>query len=39
LAIIAAIAQLLEVDPVALSADLLPSIRELVTTGFLSPLT
>ncbi|MHC5795701.1 DUF7059 domain-containing protein [Lacisediminihabitans sp. FW035] len=38
-AIVAAIAQLLEVDEVALSADLLPSIRELVTTGFLRPLT
>ena len=37
-AIIAAIAQLLEVDAGALSADLLPSIRELVTTGFLRPL-
>ena len=37
-AIIAAIAQLLEVDAAALSADLLPSIRELVTTGFLRPL-
>ena len=38
-AIIAAIAQLLEVDVAALSAELLPSIRELVTTGFLRPLT
>ena len=38
-AIIAAIAQLLEVDAAALSAELLPSIRELVTTGFLRPLT
>ena len=38
-AIIAAIAQLLEVDVAALSADLLPSIRELVTTGFLRPLS
>ncbi len=38
-AIIAAIAQLLEVDTPALSADLLPSIRELVTTGFLRPLS
>ena len=38
-AIIAAIAQLLEVDAGALSADLLPSIRELVTTGFLRPVT
>jgi methylase of polypeptide subunit release factors len=37
-AIVAAIAQLLEVDEGALSADLLPSIRELVTTGFLRPL-
>lgn len=37
-AIIAAIAQLLEVDTAALSTDLLPSIRELVTTGFLRPL-
>jgi len=37
-AIIAAIAQLLEVDAAELSADLLPSIRELVTTGFLRPL-
>ena len=37
-AIIAAIAQLLEVEEAALSADLLPSIRELVTTGFLRPL-
>ena len=36
-AIVAAIAQLLEVDAAALSADLLPSIRELVTTGFLRP--
>ena len=36
-AIIAAIAQLLEVDVAALSAELLPSIRELVTTGFLRP--
>ncbi|MBC7402431.1 MAG: methyltransferase [Microbacteriaceae bacterium] len=38
-AIIAAIAQLLEADAVALSAELLPSIRELVTTGFLRPVT
>jgi methylase of polypeptide subunit release factors len=38
-AIIAAIAQLLEVDAVALSTDLLPSIRELVTTGFLRSLS
>ena len=38
-AIIAAIAQLLEVDTAALSTDLLPSIRELVTTGFLRPLS
>jgi methylase of polypeptide subunit release factors len=38
-AIAAAIAQLLDVDEVALSADLMPSIRELVTTGFLRPLT
>ena len=38
-AIIAAIAQLLEADVAALSADLLPSIRELVTTGFLRPLS
>lgn len=30
-----AIAQLLEVDPVALRADLLPRVRELVMTGFL----
>jgi methylase of polypeptide subunit release factors len=37
-AIVAAIAQLLEVDEGALSADLSPSIRELVTTGFLRPL-
>ncbi len=37
-AIIAAIAQLLEVDEAALSAELMPSIRELVTTGFLRPL-
>jgi hypothetical protein len=34
-AIVAAIAQLLEVDAVALAAELLPSIRELVTCGFL----
>lgn len=34
-AIVAAIAQLLEVDGPALSAQLLPSIRELVLTGFL----
>ncbi|CAN5509480.1 methyltransferase [soil metagenome] len=38
-AIVDAIAQLLEVDEAALSADLLSSIRELVTTGFLRPLT
>lgn len=37
-AIVAAIAQLLEVDAAALSAELLPSIRELVTTGFLRPV-
>jgi methylase of polypeptide subunit release factors len=34
-AIIAAIADLLEVDEAALSADLMPAIRELVVTGFL----
>ena len=34
-AIIAAIAELLEVDELLLSAELMPSIRELVTTGFL----
>jgi methylase of polypeptide subunit release factors len=37
-AIIAAIAQLLEVDAAALSSELLSGIRELVTTGFLRPL-
>lgn len=36
-AIIAAIAQLLEVDESALTTSLMPSIRELVTTGFLRP--
>ncbi|WP_354568326.1 methyltransferase [Glaciihabitans sp. UYNi722] len=35
-AIIAAIAQLLEADESALSAELLPSIRELIETGFLA---
>ncbi|MFG6402569.1 methyltransferase [Microbacterium sp. P04] len=34
-ALIDAIAQLLEVDPVLLRADLLPRVRELVFTGFL----
>lgn len=34
--LIAAIAQLLEVDPAALRADLLPRVRELVFTGFLA---
>ena len=38
-AIIAAIAQLLDVDTAGLTADLLPSIRELVTTGFLRLLS
>jgi len=38
-AIIAAIAQLLDVDAAGLTADLLPSIRELVTTGFLRLLS
>jgi methylase of polypeptide subunit release factors len=36
-AIIAAIAQLLEVEATALSARLLPSIRELLISGFLRP--
>jgi hypothetical protein len=35
-AIVAAIAQLLDVDAAALGAELLPRIRELVITGFLS---
>jgi methylase of polypeptide subunit release factors len=35
-AIIAAIAQLLEVDELALGDELLPSIRELIETGFLA---
>jgi hypothetical protein len=34
-ALIDAIAQLLEVDPVALRADLIPRVRELLFTGFL----
>ncbi|QAY59694.1 methyltransferase domain-containing protein [Microbacterium protaetiae] len=34
--LIAAIAQLLEVDPAALRAELLPRVRELVFTGFLA---
>jgi len=34
-ALVAAIAELLEVDPAALAADLLPRVRELVFTGFL----
>jgi methylase of polypeptide subunit release factors len=33
--LVAAIADLLEVDPDALAADLLPRVRELVVTGFL----
>ncbi|MET0975519.1 MAG: PqqD family peptide modification chaperone, partial [Leifsonia sp.] len=36
-AICAALAQLLEVDETALSADLLPAVRELVLDGVLSP--
>ncbi|MFD3444151.1 methyltransferase [Microbacteriaceae bacterium 4G12] len=36
-AIIAAVAQLLEVDPADLQADLLPRMRDLVADGFLRP--
>lgn len=36
-AIVGALAQLLEADEAALRSDLLPSIRELLVTGFLAP--
>jgi len=34
--LVGALAQLLEVDEAALAADVLPRVRELVVTGFLS---